>query len=181
MLNHFLKAVENEMIPVFEQLGAKVLKKQSTQVTFIFKDVAMSICLERDAEVYVVVSTFAINGSVYLSELLSDFLNVEDKGIYHLSERFTIEDCMRKLAFILTSKIFPLIIDGNILEAMKIIISNRKEGLRKYNQGIIEKAAERAFKGKRYVDVVLCYTQLSELNEIQKKRLEISKGKIAKE
>ena len=63
---------------------------------------------------------------------------------------------------------------------MNTVMSKRREGLRKYNDSLVEKDAEIAFLEKRYLDVISHYAKISELSDIQRKRLDISKSKISK-
>jgi hypothetical protein len=109
---------------------------------------------------------------------MSDYFNTDVKSTYQISERYSLELFVRKLVDIIIIRIFPLIENGKIFEAMNTVMVKREEGLRKYNEGLIEREAEKAFKEKRYVDVISHYSQISELNDIQRKRLEISEDRI---
>lgn len=180
MSNDFIKISEIEMIPIVEEMGATLIKKMPNEIVFSFKGIELSIYLEREFEVYGAVTSSKSKQSIYLSELLSEYLNVEDKAVYHLSERFSMEMCIRKLVDIITAKIFPLIVNGRIIEAMNIVMSKREEGLCKYNDDLVEREAQKAFKEKRYSDVVSHYAKISELSDVQRKRLDISKGNISK-
>jgi len=172
--NDFTTAAEFEMIPRLEKTGAKLVKGTLNEVSFSLKDFLLSIYVERNCEVYAVVTSLKIKQSVSLSELLLDYLNVDDKGLYHLSDRYTIKSCMKNITDTIISKILPLILDGTIYEAINTVLSKRKEELLRYNESLIEKEAKKAFEEKRYVNVISSYAQISQLNNTQKKRLEIS-------
>jgi len=174
MSNAFIKTIEIDIKPVFEKIGAKIIKKTPNEATFLLKDIEISIYLERKSEVYVTILSLKLNKSVYLSEILSDYLNLRDRGIYYLSDRFTMEMCMKNIVDIITSEIVPLVLDGRINEVINTITLKRKEDLGKYYEDLAAKEAEKAFKEKRYDDVILNYSKIRGLNDIQKKRLNIS-------
>ena len=180
MINSFSKTSEIEIIPMLKKMGAKLIRKMPKEIVFSFKGIEVSIYLEREIEVYGVVSSSKSKQKVYLSEILLDYLKIENEGMYHLSERFSLELCLRKMGDLIALKIFPLISSGRIIEAMNLVMVVRKEGLRKYYEGLIEKDAEEAFMGKRYKEVISCYDKITELNDVQIKRLEISKRNIVK-
>lgn len=173
----FIKTAETEILPIFEQIGAKLTKKTPTEISFSFSEIELSFYFEREFEVYGVISSKELKQSVYLSEVMSDYFNTDAKAAYQISERFSLELCMRKLVGIVTTKILPLIEEGKIYEVMNTVMLKRKEDLRKYDESLIEKEAEKAFKEKRYKDVISYYSQMSELSDVQKKRLEISNNK----
>ncbi|MDI6619876.1 MAG: hypothetical protein QME45_14700 [Clostridiales bacterium] len=168
LANNFIKIAEVEIIPIFEQIGAKLTKKTPTEISFSFPKIELSFYLESEFEVYGVISSKELKQSVYLSEVMSDYFNIDEKVVYQISERISLELCIRKLVGIVTTKILPLIADGKIYEAMNIVMSKRKEDLHKYNESLIEKEAEKAFKEKRYEDVISYYAQMSELSDVQK-------------
>ena len=178
LTNSFIKIAESEMAPILKQMGAKLTKKTPTEISFSFSKLELSFYLEREFEVYGVISSEELKQSVYLSEVMSDYFNTDEKAVYQISESFSLELCMRKFVGIVTTKILPLIEEGKIYEAMNTVMLKRKENLRKYNESLIEKEAEKAFKEKRYEDVISYYSQMSELSDVQKKRLEISNNKI---
>jgi hypothetical protein len=180
MSNAFIKTIEIDIIPIFEKIGAKVLKKTPNEAAFLFKDMEISIYLERGFEVYATILSLKLNKSVYLSEILSDYLNLRDRGIYHLSDRFTMEMCVKNIVDIIISEVVPLVLDGRINEAINTITLKRKEDLGKYYEDLAEKEAEKAFKEQRYDDVILHYSKIKKLDDVQKKRLNISLSKLKK-
>ena len=139
MANNFIKISEVEIIPMLERMGAKLIRKMPDEIAFSFQGISIMIFLEREIEVYGVVSSSKSNKEVYLSEILSDYLKIENEGMYYLSERFSMESCLRKLGDLIVSKIFPLIANGRIIEAMNIVMLKREAGLRMYYEGLIGK------------------------------------------
>ena len=174
MLNTFIITVENEIKPIFEKIGATLSKVTPSGVTFSLKNAEISIWLEREIEVYATVQSLDTNKTVYLSEILSDYLNSKSQGIFHSSDSFTVQMCVRSITNIITTEVVPLIFDGRINEVISAIVLKRKEGLDKYYENIAEKEAKKAFVEKRYDDVILHYSKIKNLNDVQKKRLNIS-------
>ena len=115
LINNFIKASEIEIIPILEQMGAKLIKKIPNEIAFSFKEIDLSIYLEREYEVYGTVSSSQLKQTVYISELLSDYLNIEDKAIYNLSERSSMEVCLRKLVDIITLMYYRLLLMEELL------------------------------------------------------------------
>lgn len=181
LTNSFINAAEIEIVPILEQMGAKLIKKTPNEISFSLKEIELSIYFEREFEVYGVISSAKSKQPIYVSEVISDYFNTDEKAVCQISERFPLELCMKKIVGILATKILPLIEDGKIYAAIDTVVLKRKEALHKYNESLIEREAEKAFKEKRYVDVVSYYDQILELDDIQKKRLEISKNIIVKQ
>jgi len=177
LVNDFIKTSEREMIPALESLGALLIRKTSDEIAFCYRGIELSICRrERKIEIYGVVSLPKFD-TVYVAEVLKNYLNDKEKGVYFLSDRFPMELCIKRFTEIMAFKIFPLINDGRITEAVETITLKRKEGLRKYKEGLIEIKAEKAFIEKRYNDVISLYAEIKNLTDIQRKRLDISKRK----
>jgi hypothetical protein len=178
LVDNFIKAAEIEIIPVLEKTGAKLIKKAENEIILSIREIELHIYLERTIELYGVVSSPQLKQSVYLSEIMEDYLGIGEKSIYQISERFPMDLCMNRLMSVVTNKLWPLITDERIYEAINIVMQKRKERIDKYNESLIEKAAEKAFKEKRYADVISYYARISKTSAIQKKRLEISKNKV---
>jgi hypothetical protein len=130
--HELIEISEIELIPLLEQQGAKVVRKSPTEIAFLIKDMKLAIYLDRYFEVYGNVSSLKTKQSVSFSELLSDYLNVQDSASYQLSERFPMKSCLKKFSNLIISRILPLIIDGRIDAAISLVMLKREERLRLY-------------------------------------------------
>lgn len=178
MVNSFVKTAAAEMNPIFKNAGGKITVVTPTKISFAFSQIIVSFYFEREFEVYSNISIEELEQSVSLSEIMSDYYDINVVSAPQVSERFPLELCMKKLADLMTIYIFPLISNGKIYEAIDTVMLKRKEKLLKYTENLFEEKAKKAFMEKRYTDVISYYEQISELNNIQKKRLEISKHNL---
>lgn len=181
MLSEFVRTIENDINPVFIKKGAKLIEVTPTKATFLLEKVEISIYNEREFEIYATIFSLKQDKFVYLSELLSDYLHVSERGIYFWSDKFSINMCIKKIVNIIVSVVIPLILDGKINDAINEVISKREEGLIKYYESQTEKVAEKAFKEKKYDVVIMSYAKIRNLTSIQKRRLEISLTKKREE
>jgi hypothetical protein len=144
----FLKAAEKEIIPTLELLGMDLMKKSANEITFSFEEFEFSFFMERELEVYGMISFPQLKQTIYFSELLTDYFHIDGISSYMLSERFPLELCLRKLVLVLTTNLLPLIKEGKIDVALNIVMAKRQERLHLYNDNLIEKEAKKSLLKK---------------------------------
>lgn len=114
-------------------------------------------------------------------EFLSEVYGINTGATMLLSKDTVIDGYIQRLFKLIEEYIYKKIDDLDF-EIIRARIKERREGeIRKYQESFIEKEAIKAFEEKRYKDVIEIYREIKNLNEIQRKRIDISKKRIGME
>lgn len=113
-----------------------------------------------------------------LDEFMSDVYGIHEGATILLSKEFEIDEYIKRVLKLIDRYIYIKKDDLDFETIKERIIASRKKELCEYQLSIIESEASKAFEEKRYKDVIEIYSEANFLNEIQRKRIEISKKRI---
>lgn len=113
-----------------------------------------------------------------LDEFLSEVYDINTGATMLLSKEIAIDEYIQRLFVLIDDYIYKKTeeIDFEIIE--KRIKIRRESEIHKYKISLIEREGIKAFEEKRYKDVIDIYREIETPNEIQRKRIDISKKRL---
>ena len=113
-----------------------------------------------------------------LDEFLSEVYDINTGATMLLSKEIAIDEYVQRLFDLIDEYIYKKTeeLDFEIIE--KRIKIRREREINKYQISLIEKEGIKAFEEKRYKDVIDIYKEIETPNDIQRKRIDISKKRL---
>lgn len=110
-----------------------------------------------------------------LDEFLSEIYGIDTGTTMLLSKETIVDEYIKRLLKLIDEYIYKMRNDLDF-KLIKIQLEQRRNNeIHKYQISVIEKEAITAFEEERYNDVIEIYSSVEFPNEIQRKRIEISK------
>ena len=164
---------------IIYHLSAKmVIVKETNILRFQVKNMIITVALEWYGLISVSVTSLETNQSASMEEVLTYSTKGIIRSSYFLSERFPVERALDEFSNLIMNKLLPMIRDGSINDAWNAIEMHRGNSSQRSRNNQLGKEAKEAFDEKRYRDVIMLCSQMSEFSRTQKKRFEVAQKRV---